>query len=106
MSQWSILFCLGKFGPMTQTEIWSYLNVEAPTTTRTLERMEKSGWIIRSQGKDKRERIIELSESAKATFSEIIESVEMIEDQLLKEFTDTEKAQLYELLGKIEPLGE
>ena len=106
MSQWSILFCLGEFGPMTQTEIWTYLNVEAPTTTRTLERMEKSGWIIRSQGKDKRERIIELSESAKATFSEIIESVETIEDQLLKEFTDTEKAQLYELLGKIEPLGE
>lgn len=106
MSQWSILFCLGKFGPMTQTEIWTYLNVEAPTTTRTLERMEKSGWIIRSQGKDKRERIIELSESAKAIFGEIIESVETIEDKLLKEFTDTEKAQLYELLGKIGPLGE
>lgn len=106
MSQWSILFCLGKFGPMTQTEIWSYLNVEAPTTTRTLERLEKSGWIIRNQGTDKRERIIELSDDAKATFSTIIERVEIIEKELLQGFSEAEKAQLYQLLGKIGPLGE
>lgn len=41
-SQYSILFCLKRFGSMTQTEIWQYLNVEAPTVTRTLTRLEKA----------------------------------------------------------------
>src|SRR5690625_7750079 len=67
-SQWSIIFCLYRYGVMTQTEIWKYLNVEAPTMTRTLSRMEKNGWIIRKQGEDKRERVIELTDFAKQEF--------------------------------------
>jgi len=101
-SQWSILFCLHEFGTMTQKEIWTYLNVEAPTVTRTVKRMEESGWIERTQGDDKRERIIVLTEEAKVKFSEIEASVETIERTLLQHFTEQEKEQLYELLRKIE----
>lgn len=106
MSQWSILFCIDKFGAMTQKEICSYLHVEAPTITRTLERMEKSGLITRKQGRDKRERIIDLTEDARERFADIKASVETKEQELLRTFTETEKKQLYDLLRKIEPLGE
>src|SRR5690625_5791444 len=51
-SQWFILFCLYHFGTMTQTEIWKYLKVEAPTVTRSLTKMEKNGWVIRKHGED------------------------------------------------------
>lgn len=106
MSQWSILFCLDKFGPMTQTGIRTYLHVEAPTITRTLERMEQNGWIIRKQGDDKRERIIELTVTAAETLSTVIKDVGEMEEELLRHFSNTEKEQLYSLLQKIEPLEE
>ena len=102
MSQWSILYCLNKFGEMSQTDIWTYLNVEAPTVTRTLERMEKSGWIVRKQGTDKRERIIVMTEEAKTTFHTVMKQVAEMEKELLQHFTDEEKQQLYQLLNKIE----
>lgn len=101
MSQWSILYCLHKFGTMTQKEIWLYLNVEAPTMTRTLERMEKSEWIMREEGTDKRERIIKLTEKAKNEFSEIKESVESVEQKFLYHLTEEEKMTLYQLLHQI-----
>ncbi len=101
MSQWSVLFCLHKFGAMTQKEIWLYLNVEAPTVTRTLERMEKSEWIVRQEGTDKRERIIKPTEKAKEQFPAIKRSVEEVEQDYLSELTETEKIQLYQLLHKI-----
>lgn len=101
MSQWSILYCLHKFGAMTQKEIWLYLNVEAPTITRTLERMEKSEWIIREEGTDKRERIIRLTEKAKNEFSGIKQTFESVEQEFLFRITDKEKTQLYQLLQKI-----
>lgn len=100
-SQWSILFCLYNFGTMTQTEIWKYLNVEAPTVTRSLAKMEKNGWVTRRQGEDKRERLIELTDEAKRKFSTIKQSVMQMEDQLLANLTNNEKEQLYYLLNKI-----
>lgn len=57
-SQWSVLYCLRTIGPMTQKEIWSYLNVEAPTVTRTIKRLEENGWVQRRQGEDKRENLL------------------------------------------------
>src|SRR5699024_2189094 len=105
-SQGSILFCLDKFGPMTQTHIRTYLNVEAPTNTRTLERLQQHGWIIRKQGNDKDEHVITLTKEAKASNSTNINDVGAMEDELLRHFSDTEKKQLYNLLHKIEPMEE
>lgn len=100
-SQWSIIFCIDRFGPMSQTAIWKYLNVEAPTITRTLARMEKSGWIIRKPGDDKRERIIELTKEAQQKFSTIQQTMNLLEEELLKDLSTNEKEQLQYLLSKI-----
>src|SRR5699024_6155414 len=71
-SKWFILFCLYKFGHMTQTDIRTYLNVEAPSITRTLERVEQNGWVIRKQGIEKRERVITLTKEPNASISAVI----------------------------------
>lgn len=104
-SQWSVLFCLNRFGPMSQTAIWRYLNVEAPTVTRTLVRMEKGGWIIRRLGNDKRERIIEMTEQAKDKFPNIKQAVNKFENSLLVNLTLDEINQLQYLLKKIGQTG-
>lgn len=105
-SQWSIIFCIERFGPMTQTEIWKYLNVEAPTITRTLSRMEKNGWISRKQGTDKRERVITLTEEAWGKFKTIRQSMDELEEDILSDLSPEDKKQLYDLLKKIGTSGE
>ncbi|MEW9676698.1 MarR family transcriptional regulator [Lentibacillus sp. L22] len=105
-SQWSIIYCLEKFGSMTQTEIWKYLNVEAPTVTRTITRLENNGWIIRTQGNDKRERVIALTSDAKDKFATIHQKMDRLEESMLASFTSEEKADLQQLLLKINATGE
>jgi len=100
-SQWSILFCLKQFGSMTQKEIWQYLNVEAPTVTRTITRLEESGWVVRREGKDKRERIVQLSSFAEQKVPEIESRIGQTEEQLLSNLSDREQEQLLVLLKKI-----
>jgi len=105
-SQWSIIFTLNRFGPMTQTAIWKYLNVEAPTITRTLSRMEKNGWIIRKQGNDKRERIIELTNFAKKEFKYVRKEMDQFETEVLEDLSKEEKEQLKKLLLKLKTSRE
>lgn len=100
-SQWSILFCLKQFGSMTQTEIWQYMNVEAPTVTRTLTKLEQSGWIVRLQGKDKRERIVQLSEEAERIVPEIEKRILEVESELVSSLSEEEQEELIRLLKKI-----
>ncbi|CEG24148.1 putative HTH-type transcriptional regulator/GBAA_1941/BAS1801 [Planococcus massiliensis] len=100
-AQWSILFCIKQFGSMTQKEIWQYLNVEAPTITRTVARLEESGWVERKEGADKRERIVFLSDRAKNTVPKIEKRILEVEERLLSLLSEGEQAQLIELLKKI-----
>ncbi|MCW4642367.1 MarR family transcriptional regulator [Bacillus safensis] len=101
MSQWTVLFCLDAFGPKTQKDIWTYLNVEAPTITRTVTRLEANGWVKRVQGKDKRENLIVMTDDAKARFEEIKRTMEQFEEECLSDFTYEEKQLLHTLLHKL-----
>ena len=69
-SQWTVLFCLHQNGPMTLTQIWRYLHVEAPTVTRTVARLETLGWVERLIGDDK-EKIVCLTDAAQRRFPAI-----------------------------------
>lgn len=100
-AQWSILYSLKKFGAMTQTEIWQYLNVEAPTVTRTLVKLEQRKLITRNEGKDKRERIVQLTEEALTLIPKIEERIAEVELQLLLSFSIDEVNQLTKLLKQI-----
>ena len=100
-AQWAIIYCLATQGPMVQAEIGKYLNVEAPTVTRTLRRMEENDWITREEGADKRERIVRLSPRGESELPAIKRSMQQMEATLLRDLNQAEKEQLYQLLGKI-----
>jgi DNA-binding MarR family transcriptional regulator len=100
-AQWSILYTLKRFGIMTQTEIWQYLHVEAPTVTRTLVKLEQRKLIIRKEGKDKRERIVQLTEEAQILIPKIEERIDQVEQQLMLSLSMDEVNQLTHLLKKI-----
>ncbi|TXC89487.1 MarR family transcriptional regulator [Metabacillus litoralis] len=100
-SQWSILYCLKKNGPMTQSEMWRYLGVEAPTVTRTLLKLEDAGWISRKHGKDKRERLVFLTSKAENHLPTVEKSVTNFEEQMLQNLTEEEQEYLLSLLNKL-----
>ena len=50
--QGAILSALGERGPSSQKELAEYRHVSAATISVMLRRMEKSGWIVRSQSED------------------------------------------------------
>src|SRR4051794_31554235 len=90
-SQWTVLFCIQKHGEMSLTQIWKYLNVEAPTITRTVYRLVELGWIDIRPGNDRREKIVRLSEKASLDFSTIKESILEFEDRMVENLTKEEE---------------
>ncbi|QGQ48431.1 MarR family winged helix-turn-helix transcriptional regulator [Metabacillus sediminilitoris] len=100
-SQWSILFCLKINGPMTQSDIWRYLSVEAPTITRTIVKLEDSGWVKRTQGSDKRERLVSLTDKAIENFPSIELDVRAFEQKMLASLSKEEQENLFHLLTKL-----
>jgi MarR family transcriptional regulator, transcriptional regulator for hemolysin len=63
-AQWSVIFVLKTKGKMTQKGLSQYLSVEAPPMTRTIQRLEKQGYVKKTQGNDKRENYIWLTDEA------------------------------------------
>ena len=89
-SQWGIILYLHKKKQCTQIELCKYLGVEAPTITRTLARMEEIGLVIRTEGKDKRERHIELTEKAYEMFPQWYEAATSIELEAINNISEEE----------------
>lgn len=69
---------------MTLTAIWKYLNVEAPTITRTVARLEKLGLVRREEGADRREKIVYLTEKALQQMPAVEASVLKFEAEMTK----------------------
>ncbi|MGN7469171.1 MarR family winged helix-turn-helix transcriptional regulator [Brevibacillus sp. SAFN-007a] len=100
-SQWSIILCLHYRSSLTQVQLSNYLNVEAPTITRTLTRLEEMGWIIRSEGEDKRERYVSLSPAAIERFPQWLQAAQDLEAVALRDLDEQELAVFNRVLKKM-----
>lgn len=100
-AQWAVIFCLHETGPCTQTELCHYLNVESPTMTRTLTRMETMGWVIRTEGKDRREKFISLSDTALEMIPMWQEEVHTFEKKALQNIDEDELYHAFQVLQTV-----
>lgn len=100
-SQWTILYCLQEHGPMTLTQIWKYLNVEAPSITRAISRLEILGWVQKIDGEDKREKIVTLTKVAEERLPAITETILDFENEMVGSLTAEEQQQFMNLLQKM-----
>ena len=89
-SQLGIILYLQKQEQCTQCELSKYLNVEAPTITRTLVRMQQAGLVTREYGKDKREKYIKLTEKACIMFENCFEANSSVEKEAIKDISKEE----------------
>lgn len=104
-AQWTVLFCIQKHEEMMLKDICTYLNVEAPTITRTVNRLQELGWITITPGEDKREKIVRLSDDAKRKFPSIEKTVINFENQFLQQLSNDEQSVLLTLLQKLDMKG-
>jgi len=100
-SQWGIVLFLHKKKECTQVELCKYLGVEAPTITRTLARMEEMGLVIRTEGKDKRERHIKLTEKACEMFPTWQQAAESVEVEAVNSISEEELESFNKILKKM-----
>ncbi|WP_042349859.1 MarR family winged helix-turn-helix transcriptional regulator [Bacillus massiliigorillae] len=90
VAQWAVIRFLMNNGPSTQIAMSSSLNIEAPSMTRTITRMEKAGLIIRKEGQDRREKMIHLTDFAKGKISEWEQEVNQFEEPLFDQLSQQE----------------
>ncbi len=94
-SQWAIVYYLKQSGASTLVEISQYINVEKPTVSRTVDRLEKSELIEKIPSKDKRERRIQLTNKGINVYHEAIIVVEAFEQKLMEEISQADMETTY-----------
>lgn len=90
LAQWSVIHYIYVHGPCTQRMICSSLNIEPPTLTRTLCRMETMNLIVRKEGSDKREKMIHLTDQAFSQFDGWKEKIISFENEVTKGIPEEE----------------
>ncbi len=84
-SQWSIVYYLQKNKAATLVEISNYFQVEKPTITRTVNRLEDRQLIEKVASADKRERRIQLTEKGLDVYDQASAVIDAFEKQLVEE---------------------
>lgn len=87
---------------LTPATIAGRLNIDRPTISGIIERLEKNGWIYRAvHPEDRRSFIIMLTEKAMELMSEIEEQRKRTMEQAMRGFSEEEISQLKQYLQKI-----
>ena len=99
VSQELVLFVLYQEDGLSQTELAARLSVELPTLTKTVQRMERVGLLVRQvDGKDTRISRVYLTAEGRALYAPALKVWQDLEVCTLHGMTEIEKALLRRLL--------
>jgi MarR family transcriptional regulator for hemolysin len=99
---WTALFALKARGPLIQRELAEMLNVEGPTLTRHLARMEAEGLIERRRtSADRRAAIVHLTDKGEEMYARLSGIVGASGDVVLKGFSPQEIEEFVGYLGRV-----
>ncbi|WP_339229232.1 MarR family transcriptional regulator [Oceanobacillus sp. FSL K6-2867] len=100
-SQWSIVYYLKQSGSATLVEITNYLDVEKPTISRTVKRLEEQLLIERLPSEDKRERKMQLTKKGLEMYEKAYDVVNKFEHSLLEEIPETEMESAFRTIQQL-----
>ncbi|MGL4739485.1 MAG: MarR family winged helix-turn-helix transcriptional regulator [Sarcina sp.] len=102
VGQPQFLFTLYKEEGLRQKDIAEKLEIQAPTVTVTVKRLEKSGFITKCiDEKNKRVSRLYLTEKGRQACEELKDVMRSVHDQIFSVLTEEEKDKFKELLIKI-----
>lgn len=100
-AQWTILFYLYHQGPATSVMIAQYLGVEKPTVARTFKSLTTLQYVEPAVGKDRREKLMQLTDSGKETYENVRIGIDEFEQRILSGVTKTEQKTMIEIMKTI-----
>lgn len=83
-TQFSLLAALARGKPMTVGELAAELVMDRTTLTRNLRLVEREGWIKTCAGKDRRQRLVEITEAGRALWRAAIPRWQAAQRHMLK----------------------
>ena len=85
VTQFGLLTALASTGEVNQKRLSEGFVMDSTTLTRTLDRMQKRGWLSVTQGKDKRERLFSLTAAGRRQIAKAKPHWELAESRLRNE---------------------
>lgn len=101
-SQWTIMKLLKNEGAMTPAEIANRQQVEKPSITKILQRLDELNYIEATPGKDKREKWIRLTDSGETACIEIIDQLKHLYENLLEGVKEEDLHNAINLLARVQ----
>ena len=84
-SQFTILQALSLTGEVTQSRLGEILAMDSTTLTRTLQIMDRQGWIAERRGQDRRERWLRLAKGGETQFKRALPAWEKVQSRLRRQ---------------------
>ncbi|KQL34680.1 MarR family winged helix-turn-helix transcriptional regulator [Psychrobacillus sp. FJAT-21963] len=100
-AQWTIIYYLSNQSSATLVELSNYQNVEKPTVTRTINRLEELRIVEQMPSKDKREKRIQLTLLGKQVYEEVRLTVDKYEQHILKGISESDQLNSIRLMEEI-----
>lgn len=101
-SQWSVIYYLNMTETATLVEISNYFDVEKPTITRTVNRLEELGLIEQIPGKNKRERRIQLTDAGVQKYIEGQKIVDEFEYKIMNDISGSDREKTRQTLLQLQ----
>jgi DNA-binding MarR family transcriptional regulator len=103
-SQFTILQALSIAREVSQGVLGEILSMDSTTLTRTLKTMSREGWIAERRGKDRRERLLSLSDAGRDRFNLAVPAWETAQAQLKREMGCQRWGDLLRLTNELKTL--
>ncbi|HLR69251.1 MarR family winged helix-turn-helix transcriptional regulator [Virgibacillus alimentarius] len=100
-SLWQIIFYVKKKGPSTLVTISNYYHIEKPSITRSVHRLEKKELMEQIPGKNRREKIIQLTSKGEVVYQSCRERITRLENQVLKDIPEEELLAAFHFIPQI-----
>ncbi len=100
-SLWQVIFYVKLHGASTLVEISNFYNVEKPTITRRVQRLEELKMIEQIPGKDKREKIIKLTALGEEIYLNCRQKITELEHLVMEGIAAEDQVITFQTLPKI-----
>jgi DNA-binding MarR family transcriptional regulator len=101
ISQFNILSVLAQTRPISLTYLANVLGMERSALARNLKPMARKGFVVVSQGEDKRARLVELAPAGKHILDEALPKWNRAQDELVAKLGPDQTALLIQVLSRI-----
>ncbi|WP_121612349.1 MarR family winged helix-turn-helix transcriptional regulator [Mesobacillus foraminis] len=100
-SQWGIMRTLKLEGPKNIVEIASIFYIEKPSASNLVRKLAELGYVEAGQGKDKREKIIRLTQQGETVFTEVSETIDAFLSSIVEGISEEDQRTVISALETI-----